>query len=222
MTKKLTWTTLALVAVFAIAVSAVAYTNYAMACDKEAKAKSASATKASSGCCAKSATAASSVACDKSAKTASAGACDKSAKSAKTASASTCSKASAASIASNCCLGKDAVAGYSKAGDDKACCNSMKADAHATALKGIVDEIPYAERHRVVVAGSMECGHCNYSATEHCQPLFKTTDGKVYPLIRSDLVTKMRSAEASAFEVSSSVKFVNGVKYLEVKSYKSL
>lgn len=215
MRTKKTWTTLALVAIFALTVAAVGVSSNALACDKKAKAQSASADKA--GCCAKSAKTASASACAKSAKTASASACTKSAK---TASASMCGKS--AKTAAHCCAGENAVAGYTKAGADKACCNAAKADKLAAELKTIVDEVPHMERHRVVVAGSMECGHCTYDATASCQPLLKTTDGKVYPLLRNGLVKRMHKSDAKSFEVSTNVRLINGVKYLEVKSYKSL
>jgi len=127
-----------------------------------------------------------------------------------------------AKTAANCCAGENAVAGYTKAGADRACCNAAKADKLAAELKTIVDEVPHMERHRVVVAGSMECGHCTYDATGSCQPLLKTTDGKVYPLLKNGLVKRMHKSDAKSFEVSSNVRLINGVKYLEVKSYKSL
>ena len=204
MTKKLTWTGMALVAVFAIAVSAMAYTNYAMACDKEAKTKNASVT--SSRCTASAAaTTASASGCDKAAKTASASGCDKAAKTA----------------SADCCKGMTAEAGYSKASNGDACCKSESA-AQQAALKKIVTVLPYGERHRVVVAGTMECGHCTYQATTRCQPLLKTADGKVYPLIHDHMVKDMRHGQAGTFEISSNVKLVNGIKHLEVKSYRSL
>jgi hypothetical protein len=239
MKTKKTWTTLALVAVFALTVAAVGVSNNALACDKKAKAESASAAKA--GSCAKSAKTASASTCTKSAKTASASTCTKSAKtasasactkSAKTASASACTKSAksasasmcgkSAKTAAHCCAGENAVAGYTKAGADRACCNAAKADKLAAELKTIVDEVPHMERYRMVVAGSMECGHCTYDATASCQPLLKTTDGKVYPLLRNGLVKRMHKSDAKSFEVSTNVRLINGVKYLEVKSYKSL
>jgi len=124
----------------------------------------------------------------------------------------------AKTASAGCCQGKEAEAGYSKA---QGCCKAEGASQQA-ALKGIVTDLPYAERHRVVVAGTMECGHCTYKATAKCQPLLKTTDGKVYPLLQSNLVKDMRHDKTGTFEVSSNVKVVNGIKYLDVKSYRSM
>ena len=223
MTKKLTLIAVALVAVFAIAITAVGNANDALACDKAAKKASASGCdEAASAACAKTASAST---CDKSAKTASASACDKSAK---TASAG-CSK-SAKTASSGCSKGKAAVAGYEKTGKGKAACSPedcksacCDADAaHAAALKGIVDEIPYRDSHRVVVSGTIECGSCTYKTTTACQPLLKTTDGKVYPLNHSGMVKKMKKSGATSFEVTSKVRNFNGVKYLDVKSFKTI
>jgi hypothetical protein len=153
------------------------------------------------------------VACDKNAKTTTASfGC--SATAAKTASASSCSKATVAGCPK---AGKRTACGASCA---KACCDAEA--KHAAALKKIVDEIPYGERRRVVVAGSIECGSCTYKATTSCQPLLKTTDGKVYPLMRSGMVKKMRKSGATSVTVSSSVRRVDGVKYLDVKSFSAI
>jgi len=135
--------------------------------------------------------------------------------SAKTAGA--CARSAAA--ASGCCAsGKAAVAGYTK-GD---CAN--KASANAAALAEITDEVPYGERKRIVVAGTMACGNCTYQKTAGCAPLIKTGDGKVYPLVNNEMVKRMREAEAEeGFELSARVrKLEDGMKYLEVVSFKAL
>jgi hypothetical protein len=89
-------------------------------------------------------------------------------------------------------------------------------------LKKVVDEIPEAERSRVVVAGTLECGHCTYDAVGTCQPLLKTADGKVYPMLRNHLIKKMHKSGAAKVEVTSNVRNAHGVKYLDVKTFKAL
>jgi len=132
---------------------------------------------------------------------------------AKTASAGTCTRSATAS--SGCCAsGKAAVAGYTKG----------ECGDNAAALNEITDEVPYGERKRVVVAGTMECGHCTFNKTAGCAPLIKTSDGKVYPLLNDDMVKRMRKTKTEeGFELSARVrKLEDGVKYLEVVSFKAL
>jgi hypothetical protein len=53
--------------------------------------------------------------------------------------------------------------------------------------------------------------------------MFKTADGKVYPLWNSDRVANLRSDKAAKnVEIATVVKKVDGVKYLDLKSYKVL
>jgi hypothetical protein len=177
--------------------------------------RSASAAKVASSGCSKS-TAALASSCDKSASARTASSCDKSA-SART--ASSCNKAAGAKLASGCCAGKAAVAGYSKEGKAKA---KETPEEHAAALKAVVDEVPAYESRRVVVTGTMACGHCSLEATATCAPLLKTTDGKVYPLAPSQMVKNMRHSDAAQFHVTSRVKNLYGVKYLDVQAFDTL
>ncbi len=86
-----------------------------------------------------------------------------------------------------------------------------------------VDAVPYREDKRLVLTGMYECGHCELNATEECSPMFKTADGKVYPLWNSDRVAALRNDKAAKnVEIATVVKKVDGVKYLDVKSYKTL
>ena len=86
-----------------------------------------------------------------------------------------------------------------------------------------VDAIPYREDKRVVLTGTYECGHCGIGATAECSPMFKTADGKVYPLWNSDRVANLRDDKAAKnVEIATVVKKVDGVKYLDVKSFKTL
>lgn len=118
-----------------------------------------------------------------------------------------------------CTSGKAAVAGYTKASATSA----ETPEEHAAALKGIVSEIPYRESKRMVIAGNMACGSCSYDATASCAPLFKTVDGKVYPLVPGQLVDRMKNAESTnGFEVTTRVKKMDGVKYLDVLAFKAL
>jgi hypothetical protein len=100
--------------------------------------------------------------------------------------------------------------------------NDKCASAKSASLKGKVDDLPYRENKRVVLAGSYECGHCTLQKTEDCAPMLKTADGKVYPLLQNAQARDMRSREGKNVEVSGSVKKLDGVKYIEVKSYRVL
>lgn len=114
--------------------------------------------------------------------------------------------------------------------DKAGCCSSKTASAAGSgekcgavktaSLKGMVDEMPYRENKRVVLAGSYACGHCTLQKTEDCAPMLKTADGKVYPLLENNHAMGMRGSEGKNLEVSGTVKKVDGVKFLEVKSYK--
>ena len=85
-------------------------------------------------------------------------------------------------------------------------------------MKEIVDELPYREAKRVVLTGSVACGKCSYNLTESCAPLLKTSDGKVYPLIKSDFVKQMRHSSAAEFKVSSRVRKMGGLSYLDIQA----
>src|SRR5262245_15936262 len=86
------------------------------------------------------------------------------------------------------------------------CSKSTKTAAAA------VDAVPYRENKRLVLTGSYECGHCGLGATAECSPMFKTADGKVYPLLDSERVSQLRDDNASKnVEISTVVKKVDGV-----------
>lgn len=128
-----------------------------------------------------------------------------------------CSKPTASAAGSGekasggCCEGKSA----SAAGSSEKC-----ASATTASLKGKVDELPYRENKRITLAGSYACGHCALHKTEDCSPMLKTADGKVYPLLQNNHAMEMRAREGKNLEVSATVKKVDGVKFLDVKSYK--
>ena len=101
---------------------------------------------------------------------------------------------------------------------EESCCAATK----TASLKGLVDEMPYKENKKVNLAGSYACGHCTLAKTEDCSPMFKTADGKIYPLFKNSRSSALKDLEGKNIQVSGSVKKVDGVKYLEVKSYKVL
>jgi hypothetical protein len=72
----------------------------------------------------------------------------------------------------------------------------------------------------VTLAGAYACGHCTLAKTEDCSPMFKTADGKIYPLFKNARSSALKDMEGKNIQISGSVKKVDGVKYLEVKSYK--
>ncbi len=108
------------------------------------------------------------------------------------------------------------------------CCSSMSTasagcekGADSAAIKQVSDEVPYAENKRVVLTGSYVCAHCSLHATEACAPMFKTEDGKIYPLMKTARASDLKKA-GKTVEVSTRVRRIDGVKYLEVTSYKAL
>jgi hypothetical protein len=99
---------------------------------------------------------------------------------------------------------------------EESCCAATK----TASLKGLVDEMPYKENKKVTLAGAYACGHCTLAKTEDCSPMFKTADGKIYPLFKNARSSALKDMEGKNIQISGSVKKVDGVKYLEVKSYK--
>ncbi len=130
----------------------------------------------------------------------------------------------------SCCESKSASAAGHTADATKACDSAAKtAGAAASCEKSTqtaaasVDQIPFREDKRLVLTGAYECGHCGLGATAECSPMFKTADGKVYPLWNSERVAGLRGDKtAKNVEIATVVKKVDGVKYLDVKSYKVL
>ena len=158
--------------------------------------------------------------------------CDKSANTA-VAAGSSCAKGTAVAAGSSCEKGTAVAAGgdaccksgtATAAGSKEACKEVCDETKTATAIKaGTVNELPYRENKRVVLTGAYVCGHCTLHVTDGCSPMFKTADGKVYPLIKNNESSSLRKADTGkGVEIASSVKKIDGVKYLEVKSYKAL
>jgi hypothetical protein len=215
MSKKALTTAMAAVMVLAVAFIAFAGSGESGTCDKTAKATTAKATH--SGCCAAATTAS---ACTRSASAAkvASSACTRTAGS--TACTKT-SKASAAKVAAGgeCCP-HGAAARYERAGN-ASCCAKARA-AHTAELKKTVDQLPYRENRKVVMSGKLLCGKCDLGAFAECQPLLKTAEGKIYPLAHGLQVKAMRKTGADSYEVSSQIKKIDGVKFLDVRAFKAL
>jgi hypothetical protein len=138
-----------------------------------------------------------------------------------------CTAGAAAAAASGCCkegaqasaamAGGDGCAKSAAAGSKEAC-----EQAKTASLKGVVDEMPYRESKKVVLTGAYACGHCQLHKTEECSPMLKTADGKVYPMLQSNQVAEIKAAKAASIQVTGVVKKVDGVKFIDVKSYKAI
>lgn len=104
------------------------------------------------------------------------------------------------------------------------CCSSDAHASHAKAVGKVVDKIPYRETKRMVVSGSVVCGGCTMEGIDRCQPMVKTGDGKIYPLVRSAMVKKMGGCRGgeTTYRIKGRVKKVYGVRYLDVTSYSAL
>jgi hypothetical protein len=140
-------------------------------------------------------------------------------------------KAAAASEGAGCCASKSTAAAaascdrsvYASA-SGPACAAAAKADGCEKSTRtAAVDELPYREYRGLVLTGSYACGHCTVGAFDECTPLFRTADGKTYRLWEGDrLASLRREGAAKNVEIATVVKKIEGVKYLEVKSYKIL
>jgi len=250
MTRKMI--TLATVAAFGVSALGNAAFACGEKATKTASAKGASAQAASAGSCSKDAaattTASASSCCAKATKTTTAGnvhkAMIKSAMVAPgaspvintaafaanlqgtTVSADCCKKGSAAAASMDGTVACDKGAAAKTAGTSKSCGSAVEtagAEKSTQTAAAAVDAVPYRENKRLVLTGTYACGHCGIGATAECSPMFKTADGKVYPLLDSERVSHLRDDNASGnVEISTIVKKIDGVKYLDVKSYKAL
>lgn len=146
------------------------------------------------------------------------------------AAAAGCEGAKTATAASSACEAAHSAAVTTAAGA-ASCCEAKSAKTAAmgagctetTAVKVSVDELPYGENKRVVLTGTYECGHCALHMTEDCAPMLKTADGKIYPLMDNARSEAMRAANAkNGVEVTGLVRKIDGVRYLDVKSYRAL
>jgi hypothetical protein len=141
-----------------------------------------------------------------------------------------CEGKSAAAAGTSCT--KDANAAAKSPSAAAASCCDAKAvktagtgscsEAKSASLKGVVDELPYRESKRVVLTGEYACGHCTLHKTEECSPMLKTADGKVYPLLKSARASELKGVTGKSIEVAGTVKKVDGVKFIDLKSYKVL
>ncbi len=143
-----------------------------------------------------------------------------------TASAS-CSKMASCAVSSSCAKTAGASSGCpsktASAGDHKACPTTSSGDCSKpcgpkAAKTASVETIGEREGARVVLVGHYACGHCDLGVSDACQPAFQTKDGKNYLLSRNNLSKELKvSARNTDVEIVTSVKKLDGVKYLEVE-----
>ena len=128
---------------------------------------------------------------------------------------SSCTKTAGASGG---CPSMTAAAGTHKecpASSSAACSKPCGAKAAKTAS---VESIGEREGTRVVLVGHYACGHCDLGLDSGCQPAFQTKDGKNYLLIQNNLSKELKAAARDTdVEIVTSVKKLDGVKYLEVE-----
>jgi hypothetical protein len=109
----------------------------------------------------------------------------------------------------------------------KNCCVDKKAAAARTsAVKSLASSMSWHESKRLVLTGEYVCGKCSLSKLDFCQGFIKTSDGKLYPLVKNNRVEAMKKAAHASdpvkFEAVTKVRLLNGVKYLEVENFKTL
>jgi len=127
------------------------------------------------------------------------------------ASASSCSEYSAAGTktASSC-------SEYSAAGT-KTASSCTKSDKVSLTYA----EVDLREGRRLVLTGNAVCTKCNFKTTESCSTLFQTADGKVYRLIENNMIKGLRAADEDV-QITTTIRKVDGVKYLEVETFKAI
>jgi hypothetical protein len=109
------------------------------------------------------------------------------------------------------------------AGDHKACPTTSSGDCSKpcgpkAAKTASIETIGVREGARVVLVGHYACGYCDLGVSDACQPAFQTKDGKNYLLSRNNLSKELKvSARNTDVEIVTSVKKLEGVKYLEVE-----
>ncbi len=90
-------------------------------------------------------------------------------------------------------------------------------------MKKVVTDIPFHESTKLVLEGKYVCGKCELEKFDACKAMFETNDGELYPLVHNHVVRSMRkTAAADGFKITTRVKRIDGIKYLEVKRFEQL
>jgi hypothetical protein len=106
-----------------------------------------------------------------------------------------------------------------------ACCKAAAAKQkakHIAAIKTVMTDLPYNESRRLVLTGQVVCGKCQLQKFESCQAMFKTKDGKLYPLVSNGKVRQLKMNSKGEFQITTRVKRLDGIKYLEVTNFTEL
>jgi hypothetical protein len=107
------------------------------------------------------------------------------------------------------------------------CCSHAEhakcAKMTASAIKKISSKIHFRESKRLVLRGKYVCGKCDLSKLDFCQGFLRTSKGDLYPLLGNNEVQRIKrmtcGSDSRGFEVVALVKIINGVKYLDVKTF---
>lgn len=142
--------------------------------------------------------------------------------------ASGCGQTQAASGSKTCASGKVSAASdkgcaVSSCPLSKAGCSTPCGSKPSKTAK--IESIDNREGDVVVMKGRYVCGTCELglkAADGGCQPAFQTKDGKNYLLSKNNLSEKLRAeAREKDVEISSRVRKLSGVKYLEVEAVRA-
>ncbi|MCZ6767066.1 MAG: hypothetical protein O7D32_09060 [bacterium] len=82
-------------------------------------------------------------------------------------------------------------------------------------------EVNLHEGRRLVLTGNAVCSKCTFKTTESCSTLFQTADGNIYRLIDNNMIKGLRAAEDDV-KITTTVRKIDGVKYLEVETFKAI
>ncbi len=82
-------------------------------------------------------------------------------------------------------------------------------------------EVDLHEGRRLVLTGNTVCSKCTFQSTESCSTLFQTADGNIYRLIDNNMIKGLRAAEDNV-KITTTVRKIDGVKYLEVETFKAI
>lgn len=77
------------------------------------------------------------------------------------------------------------------------------------------------EGRRLVLTGSAVCSKCTFKSTNSCSTLFQTADGNIYRLIDNNMIEGLRAAENNV-KITTTVRLIDGVKYLQVETFKAI
>lgn len=126
---------------------------------------------------------------------------------------------------SSCARGANAVAGMGcdKSKSAAAVAGAGKSGCGSSAAALSYAEVNAREGKQIVLTGNPACAKCTFHSADACEALFQTKDGKIYRVLKNNHYAEMRDADAeNGFKVTTRVRKLDGVTYLEIETLKAL